>query len=348
MSDLKVGLIGCGHIARSIHLEVLASLPEVEVVAIAEPDENRRSEAARRVPDAALFDHYRTLISESDAEAVVVCLPSGLHAEAAISAFELGKHVYLEKPIATTLPDAQTVLDRWRSAGTVGMTGFNYRFHPLYQTVKEHIDGGILGDLVAIRTVFSSAVGALPPWKQRRSVGGGALLDLGSHHFDLIPYVLGRPIAEVFAQIRSLRSEDDSVVAHMRITDGLPVQSFFSISAVDEDRFEVFGQAGKLTVDRHAGDLQITGPRIEYGRLNRMRREIRSLPDRLHKATRRLEEPSYRAGLGAFVEAIKGAHAVRPDIEDGYRSLRIVRAAEESSSTQRVITVDRQETDSIS
>lgn len=153
MSSLKVGLIGCGRIVQLVHLNVLARLPDAELVALAEPDPQRREEASRRVPKAIAFSGYQEMLEKSDVEAAVICLPNALHAEAAEAALKLGKHVYLEKPLAANLEDARDALQAWRSAGTVGMMGFNYRFNPIYQAAKEYIKSGKLGEVVSVRSV---------------------------------------------------------------------------------------------------------------------------------------------------------------------------------------------------
>src|SRR5262245_16729525 len=107
MSPLKVGLIGCGHIAQSTHLHVLTRLPDVDLVALAEVDATRRYEASRRAPAAIAVADYQELLALPDVEAVVICLPNALHADAAIAALEARKHVYLEKPLATTLAEGR-------------------------------------------------------------------------------------------------------------------------------------------------------------------------------------------------------------------------------------------------
>src|SRR5215470_16381615 len=103
MRALKVGLLGCGHIVQSVHLPVLVRLPGVELAALADPDPRRRDEAHRRASRAVARDDYRDVLAMPDVEAVVIALPNALHAEAAVEALRFGKHVYLEKPLATSL-----------------------------------------------------------------------------------------------------------------------------------------------------------------------------------------------------------------------------------------------------
>jgi myo-inositol 2-dehydrogenase / D-chiro-inositol 1-dehydrogenase len=333
---LRLGVIGFGNVVRGIHLETLRRLRGVEVAAVAESDPRTRSEAERLLPHAAVVPSYEELLSNRDVRAVMVCLPSTSQAAAAVAALESGRHVYVEKPIATTLADARAVVDAWRRAGTVGMVGLNYRLHPHYRRAREVIRSGSLGDLVGARSVFSTPVAVQQPdWKMSRASGGGVLLDLGSHHVDLVHFLLERPVREAFAELRSQRGEDDSATLELRLDDGTLVQSFFSLSAVDEERFEVYGNAGKLTVDRcYALDVDVRPATRERDRLRRTWRGLRSLRHGRFLVTRTRApacEPSYPLALERFVEAVRANRGADPDLWDGYRSLAVIEAALESA-----------------
>ncbi len=344
MPNLKIVLIGCGRIAQLVHLRVLTNLSGVELAAIAESDPERREEAAVLAPKAVVLHSYHELLKMRDLQAVVICLPPALHAETAIASFHAGKHVYLEKPIATNLADAHAIVEAWRKAGTVGMMGFNYRFNEFYQSAKQYILSGRLGNLVAVRTVFSSAAHELPAWKRTRQDGGGALLDLASHHLDLIRFLFGLPIEEVSGRIRSQHSECDSAILQMRLTDDLLIQSFFSIGSVDEDRFEIYGKSGKLMLDRYAGDLKITAPEFEYGRLSQISRELSGVTACVKRILNSPGEQSFSAALRAFVSAAsENQTKVSPDLDDGYYSLAVIEAAEESARTGRTVIMNAME-----
>jgi predicted dehydrogenase len=349
MTTLKVGLIGCGHIAQRAHLVNLKGLRGVELVAFAEPERERRQATARLAPQATAFTDYEELLDRAAVDAVVICLPNALHAAAAIAAFEKGKHVYLEKPLAMNLEEARAVTGAWRRAGVVAMIGFNYRFNKLYESVREHIHSGALGQTLYARSVFSTTRQDLPLWKQSRRSGGGALLDLASHHFDLLRYFFGQEVREVCAEIRSHESEGDSAIIQMRLAGGIMVQSFFSTSAVDEDSFEIYGEKGKLSVDRYVSlAARITPQTLDGLRVRQLRHGLKSLIGSrylLEKMRAPLHEPSYRASLSRFVSAAQTNAPLAPDLFDGYQSLAVVEAAEESARTGRWIQLDQQSTE---
>jgi predicted dehydrogenase len=187
---------------------------------------------------------------------------------------------------------------------------------------------GRIGEPIAVRTVFSSAPHELPAWKKFRASGGGALLDLGTHHIDLVRFLLGREVAEVSATATSRRGEHDSVLLDIRLEGGMPVQSLFSLGSVDEDRFEIYGDQGKLTVDRfRSWTVEYTPPSGRVSRWARMSGGLRSplLKDRLLSTG---NEPSYRLALAAFVAAARGESVSVPGFLDGYRCLETILAAE--------------------
>ncbi|MDQ4074791.1 MAG: Gfo/Idh/MocA family oxidoreductase [Chloroflexota bacterium] len=332
MRAIRVGLIGCGRIAQLKHLPILAALPNAQLVALAEHDAARRAQAREQVPQAHAFASYQELLYHSDVEAVVICLPSSLHAEAAIAALEAHKHVYLEKPIATDLADAAAVVAAWREAQTIGMIGFNFRFDARYQKMRQQVCTGAVGELLAVRSLYSTAARTLPIWKERRSSGGGVLLDLASHHIDLVRYVLDTEIELVWADIISRRSEEDNATLYLQLRSGLLVQSFFSMGSVDAHQFEVYGQEGRLMVDRlHAPDVELLRPSLKHLRLKRLGVFLRRL----------LYTPNYnqpfQAALHTFVEAVRTGESVAPNLLDGCRSLAVVAAAEESARTYEAV-----------
>jgi len=276
-------------------------------------------------------------------EAVMICAPPTLHAEIAVAAFKQGKHVYLEKPLATNLADAQEVLKAWRQARTVGMIGFNYRFNPLYNAMRRQIGAGRQGSLVGARSVFSTPVRPMPGWKQSRSSGGGVLLDLASHHVDLVRFVFDQEIRKVSAELCSHGTEQDTATLQLLLEDGLPIQSFFSFSTINEDRFDIYGQVSKLTVDRYrAWDVEIVDATTTASHLRRMTEKLSSFlnaPYLLKKLRSPWHEPSYRAALSKFVSTVCSGARASPDLLDGYRSLEVICAAEESAQRGRSVSL---------
>src|SRR5205807_5857072 len=101
------------------------------------------------------------------------------------------------------------------------------------------IRSGQLGRIIAARSVFTTRGHNLPAWKQSRVTGGGALLDLASHHIDLFCFLLGSTAVEAQADIQSIRFQADTASLRLRLDNGAAIDSFFSLSCADDDRLEI-------------------------------------------------------------------------------------------------------------
>jgi UDP-N-acetylglucosamine 3-dehydrogenase len=337
--SIGVGLVGCGRLAQTAHLGILTRLPGARLTAIAEPDAGRREAAVQRVPGVratAALDH---LLALDDVDAVVLALPPAEHAGAAFAAFEAGKHVYLEKPLATDRQGGEGVVAAWRESGRIGMIGFNYRFNRLYRQARDVLRGGELGKPVAVLSTFTTASGGKAEWQRSRASGGGALLDLGSHHIDLVRWLLGQEVETVDAEIRSDAAEGDTATVGLRMSDETLVQSFFSHRTTDDDRLEIHCERGRIRVDRGRGfTAEVRAGRAGTRRSDQLRhllRSARGLRYGFEKHRAAGHEPSWRCALEQFVAAAHGRAPTSPDLQDGWSSLEVVLAAEESAGTGR-------------
>ena len=334
MAPLRIGVIGCGRIARGIHLPVLARLAGVRIAAIAEPDEGSRTAAAAIARGATAHSDYRELLGAEGVDAAVICVPPHLHAPVAIAAFEAGLHVYVEKPLAPSLAESARVVDAWQKARTIGMIGFNFRFHPQIERIRERVRDGAIGTPLAVRGVFSILPHELPDWKRTRATGGGVLLDLASHHVDLVHHLLGDDVVRVYASARSLRGEGDHAAVQLELASGVMAQLFVSLGAVDENRIEVMGTEGKLVMDRIELVRPEHVPATERGA--RARRLVRALtalePQRVLRSPG--AEPSFAVALEAFTWSAAGNAFGGPDLLDGVRNLAVIEAAERSLASR--------------
>ncbi len=316
-------------------------MPSVELTAIAELDPALRDEASRRVPSSAAYADFRELLAEAQVDAVVIALPNPLHVSAAVAAFDRGLHVYLEKPLGLSLDEGRKVVRAWRNSGRVGMIGYNYRFGPMQVEARRLIAEGRIGKVVAMQSVFSSAARDLPAWKQRRETGGGALLDLASHHLDLAAWLLDAEPVAVGCTLGSLHSEDDTAMLQLEFENGPTAQITASITAVENDRFEISGDAGRIVFDRYRSDkIEIHPPSLERVRLLRAGyafRDLASFSYWRRKFTDAGPEESYWRALGAFVDAALADRQAAPSLDAGYRGLEIIEAAERSAREGRKV-----------
>ena len=331
-----IGLIGCGRIAELFHIPILSRMADV-ALHLSDTDAARLAKAGASAKNPRLHASPEALIADTSVPAVVLCVPPALHAPLAIAAFAAGKHVYVEKPLALTAADGASVAASWRAAGTVGMIGFNFRHHPAYLDLKSRIGRGDLGEVMAVRTLFTAASRTIPDWKRDAATGGGALRDLGTHHLDLVPWLLGSPVRRVMLLEQSRKADGDVALLMVELEGGIAAQVMLSSSAgAGENRIEVIGTKGRVVADTSfamAGAMQRGGGRV--ARLMRLGRSAQG-----HLQPRRIlaqspPEPSFERALGAFVTAVRGGGGGSPGIEDGQRSLLAVEAAGRSMASGR-------------
>ncbi len=339
---VRIALVGFGKLAQQVYTPLLRKRRDVEVVSVVDPLDERRAVARAAFPRAETFASHVEMLARVDCEAVLISTSTGTHATLALEALQKGKHVYLEKPAAANLADAKRLVAARRGSGMVGMMGFNYRFSRAIQSARALLQAGRIGQARMIRSVFSTSIGSPSRWRTSRREGGGVLLDLGSHHVDLFSYLCGAGICEVHAHVTTVRTEDDSAVLQMTMRNGMAAQSYFSLGGVEEDIIEIYGDAGKLTIDRY-GLESVRFSAVSHGkaRWQRMTSPWQGvLPSaRLWRKLRApWHEPSYGLALTRFVAAVCDP-LLRdyPNFEDGLRCQIILDAAERSSCEEKSI-----------
>ena len=342
--SVRLGILGCGSIARAAHLRSLAGVSGGHVVALADTTRAHLDAASPLAPGARAVADYGDVLAMPDVDAVIIALPPALHASATMAALNHGKHVYVEKPLATSMHDATRVLEASRRSGLIAMMGFNYRHNPLVQRARSAISGGAVGTPVSVRTVFTTPARAIPAWKQRRESGGGVLLDLAVHHIDLIRFLLDTEVAHVSADVRSSQSEHDTATLQLGLTNGCLAQVMCSLGTIDDDRIEVHGSAGRLTIDRYRSLRVEVTPARASGMLGvaatRFASEMRALPYAFRKLRSPMHDPSFPAAMSAFVHAVASRAAVPPTVDDGLRALAVVEAAEQAARSGCVVRLD--------
>ena len=193
----KVGIIGCGGIARACHAPFYVKDPRVKVVAVCDLLADRADKFRQDFcPEAKVFTDYKKLLDMKEIDCIDICLPNYLHSPVAVAAFKKGKHVFCEKPDAVSPKLAQAMKDAADKAGKTLMVMRNNRFSDPSAFAKKFIAEGKMGDIYAGRAC----------WQRRRGIpgkggwfttkeqsGGGPLIDLGVHMIDLAIWLMGNP-----------------------------------------------------------------------------------------------------------------------------------------------------------
>lgn len=196
VKPLRVGFIGCGAIAQT-HMRYLKTYPGVQIVCGADirPAALERMKSAHGVE--AVYEDFHIMLQEvgDDVDAISICTPNGVHAEAALAALEAGKHVLCEKPMAMNAQQAQKMADTAKTNGVEFVIGFQHRFEPRSKVIRDLIGSGALGDILYVRAQALRRRG-IPNWGvfgQKELQGGGPLIDIGVHILEASHSIIGTP-----------------------------------------------------------------------------------------------------------------------------------------------------------
>ena len=187
---LKVGIIGCGGIARQKHFPALIALGQkCEMVAFCDIIEQRAVDAKKDFgsQQARAYTDYRDLLADESIDVVHVLTPNVSHAPIAVDAFAAGKHVMCEKPMAPTAAMAATMIAAWKKSGKKFTVGYQNRFNPMLQSLQATCRDGELGDIYFAKA-HAVRRRAVPTWgvfQDKAQQGGGPLIDIGTHALDL-------------------------------------------------------------------------------------------------------------------------------------------------------------------
>ncbi|HEX8205713.1 MAG TPA: Gfo/Idh/MocA family oxidoreductase [Solirubrobacteraceae bacterium] len=319
---VRTALVGCGAMATAVHVRALRRAPEVELVAVADPDPAARERGAS-IGRAAAEPGLDAVLARDDVEAVVVAAPSPLHAELGTAVLAAGRHLYLEKPVATDVGGARAVAEA-ATPGLVAVVGYNSRAHPLAIRARALVREGTIGAVLHVHATFTEPRAAAPPaW--RTGEGGGVLLDLADHHVDLIGWLLDDPVTAARAEVRG----HAEAILELRTVGGVAAHGFYGAGAARAHRLELSGERGSLRLDRYATRLELTTPRGELAAVRRRTPSSRRTPEawRAKRLVRPAHDPSWERSLRAFARAVRGEKTDLATVAEGARSVELLLAA---------------------
>lgn len=191
---VKVGIIGCGGIAKGKHLPALAQVEEVEMVAFCDILVERAEEAKEMygTTEAKVYTDYKELLAENELDVVHVLTPNSSHAELSIAAMEAGSHVMCEKPMAKTSEEAREMIAASNRTGKKLTIGYQNRFRTDSRYLHEVCEEGELGEIYSAKA-HAIRRRAVPTWGvflDEEAQGGGPLIDIGTHALDLTLWMM--------------------------------------------------------------------------------------------------------------------------------------------------------------
>jgi dTDP-3,4-didehydro-2,6-dideoxy-alpha-D-glucose 3-reductase len=297
---VRLGVLGCGSIARRF-LPWFAAHPAVRVAAVASRDRGRAEELVESVGGAGAgvesVEGYARLLARDDVDAVYVCLPTGLHADWSLRAIGAGKHVLVEKAMATRYAEAVAMTEAAEASGVQLWENRMFAHHGQHERVRRLVAEGAVGEL---RVVASGmAIPPRPPEDIRlsRALGGGALLDTGFYALHGALLFLGQDVEVAGASLVG-GVEPDEVdlggAALLRDETGLLAHITFGFQHTYRSYYELWGSAGRLVVERAFTTPADFAPLVTLERGGRTERV--KLPP----------ENQFAAFLTAFTAAVRG------------------------------------------
>jgi predicted dehydrogenase len=194
MAKLRVGVIGLGW--GSWHTERYLEIPEVEVVALADPDAARLKDRGKRFGIDNLYESPEGMLEKERPDVVSVAVPNKFHKELTLKALDLGCHVLCEKPMAMNGREAREMVAAAEKAGRRIALNHSFRFDGCSWALKQRVDAGDVGDIYYGRTAWLRRRGmpGFGGWFGKKELsGGGPLIDLGVHRLDLALWYMGFP-----------------------------------------------------------------------------------------------------------------------------------------------------------
>lgn len=234
MQKYNVGIIGCGW-AGEKHSRAYSMLNDVKIKAVADINVGRAKEVGSLV-GSLWYQDYQILLRDKGIAAVSICLPHYLHAKVAIEAMESGKHVLCEKPMATSLKEADAMIRAARKTGVILMVAENVRFHSFNLKIKELINQGLIGEVFLARIFRDHEMHDYlknRPWfLDKEKSGGGIWISGGVHDVDMLRMLIGEPEEISLFESRKILLEmegEDTIAALIRFSNnavGIITESF--------------------------------------------------------------------------------------------------------------------------
>ncbi|MFB0545840.1 MAG: Gfo/Idh/MocA family protein [Anaerolineae bacterium] len=313
---LRIGIVGCGHMGRT-HGLILRHDERVELMGVMDIDRARAERLAGELETRA-FDKLDDLLNEGPT-AVYVTTPNALHREPVLAALAAGAHVFSEKPMATTLDEAKSILGAVEESGLIYQIGFNRRFAPVYKFAKERIEAGFTP--LSANVKMNRGELKNPPWVGDTALTGGFLYESTIHLLDMIRWLMGE-VTEVACRAQAnVYKELDDFATILTFESGHHVA--FSSSAHTSwafpfERIELYGEHAQIVTEEMERVTYSPGLGEEV-----ITRDCFQLST--------AEKWGYRQEDELFISALLGESPPAVTAQDGYKAVELAEAVYRSA-----------------
>jgi predicted dehydrogenase len=313
---IRLGIISFAHMHAWSYAKHILTLPNATLVALADDDRDRGRAASDKLGVERLHGAHTDLLARETLDGVIVCSENAHHALHAIDAAQAGKHVLCEKPLATSPADAERMIRASSQNRVALMTAFPCRFHPAARRAAAAISGRQIGRVLAVNATNH---GRNPGgwFVQPERSGGGAIADHTVHVVDLLRWMTGQEVTEVYAEGTNFNAQlsvEDGALLSFRFEDFVAtLDASWSRPAANpvwgDVTLEVIGSEGVLSLDLFAQDFTV----------------VRDREARV--ASENWGDDMDTGLVSEFVEAIESGREPAVTGLDGLRAVEVVEAA---------------------
>lgn len=332
---LQLGIIGTGRIAQ-VHLRgILSGVPDACVRGIAGHYITPELEALAHMAGAAkLTEDYRDLLQDPEIDAVLICSATNTHADISVEALQAGKHVFCEKPVDLGLEKIQLVREAVSTSPLKYQVGFNRRFDHNYQALRQTVAAGKIGQVQVVKICSRDSE---PPSASFIPSSGGMFLDMTVHDLDMVRFLSGREVEEVYAASSVLVDEAigqagdvDTAVIILRLTGG-------ALAVIDNSRQAVYGYDQRAEVFGSKGCVSIGNDTSSTAVLSTADGILSEKPLWFF-----LERylPAFQEEIRQFVDAVQNDTPVPVGIEDARKATLLAMACDRSARERRPVPMD--------
>lgn len=321
------GIVGLGRVAGDHIAPAITGLSNSSLVSVASRDATRAAAFSGRHGASVPVNNYPDLLANPAVHAVYIATPNSLHADQVVAAAEAGKHVLCDKPLATTVEDAQRAIDACARAGVgLGVT-FQTRNYDGMSDMRRLIGNGDIGPVVVAQLEMSPGRTLLKGWRTDPALAGaGVMNNVGVHGYDLLSYLLDDEIIEVSAMLSSEPGFDldTTALALLRFAGGALAYVNVNQTVPEyQPDMVIYGAKGRVlgrnvTRPNLAGMLSVTGAD-----------GVSERP--VSSAT------AFTKTVGDFADAVLAGRDPSPSALDGLISVRVTDALERSARERRVV-----------
>lgn len=369
---LRVGIIGCGGIARNHHAISYMRMPDVEIVAACDVNPEAVAALQERVSTVTLTsDDYGEILDNAELDLVSVCTSNDMHYPVVMRAIARGVDVFCEKPLAMTFAEAREMYEAANQRGIKTGVNFSHRRTPAAQLVREIVASGVLGEIHHVSAIYAAGAPnyASRPgsWRNDRSKAGfGGLGDMGSHMLDMVLWWLDTEVTGIAANLRTfvpqriaagtekpmaVTTEDEGMVLlnYANGALGYLCGSYTFTGRGYDQRAEIYGSEGGIMYDQQRShELQVYLPEqalaqytvLEQGGARDHPYTTILVPERLHG---RLSEETNarRTVLMDFMDAYRaaGPFSFTPGFREGLRVQEALEAIAQANQSHKWISL---------